>query len=96
MSVVICPECELQMKLSTRGIGAEAMAVFGSYQLFAADCYQCPRCGKEVVTDLGRAPISEHYQPEHQRLVELFRTPPKRLVRWWCNMNEKRQFEEGR
>lgn len=53
---VICGECNFQMRVIEMGV--DLIETSGDpprpYQLYSADLYCCPLCGKKVVAGLGR------------------------------------------
>lgn len=95
MAVLICPACHVQMKTTKIGQPVELMTVDGPYQLFMADQYGCPKCGHEVISSLGPAPISEHYRPEYPEIRARLEAAESPVVQYWANLNEKSKYAEG-
>jgi hypothetical protein len=89
--ILVCPKCSLQMRCKQVGVAAEAMAVFGSYQLFMADVYECPSCHAEVLGGFPQLPVKRNFEPDY--LDSVARYGQKRLVQYWANEREKAQCE---
>jgi len=95
MSRPVCVQCQVEFRPVKCGIAAEAMATFGSYQLFMADLYQCPGCGISIVHEFSTEPIAEHFQENYTRNVEA-RSAGRPHVQYWRNLEEKRRYERER
>ncbi len=66
----VCVKCNCELWPKTNGVGVLDMANFSPYELYAADLWKCPKCGLEVVGGFGRNPISSHYEPHFQAVVD--------------------------
>jgi len=40
------------------------------YRIWVGDKWRCEGCGAEIVSGVGRGPVSEHYQPDFRRQIE--------------------------
>ncbi len=40
------------------------------YKVWVGDMWRCEGCGAEIVSGVGRGPISEHYQPDFADTVK--------------------------
>lgn len=49
------------------------VADMGPYQLWLSDEYTCPRCGHQILTGYGLAPIAHHYESDFTERVEAYR-----------------------
>ena len=43
---------------------------WGPYKLWAADLYECRRCGTTIAAGFAREPFAEHYQFDYQAARE--------------------------
>lgn len=66
----VCPECECEMRPERNGVGVLDMAEFGPCDLYDADLWQCPKCGKKVIGGFGNGPMVSHYGEGFARLVQ--------------------------
>lgn len=39
------------------------------YKVWAGDLWECEGCGAQIVSGFGRAPITEHYQPDFKDIA---------------------------
>jgi hypothetical protein len=66
----ICLKCKVAYKTKKGGIVVEEMAGFGSYQLWAADLKECPKCNHQIIAGFAKEPFSEHWKEGHAKSVE--------------------------
>jgi len=52
--------------------GADAPDKWRPYKLWMGDLYECPGCGGQVISGVGREAIAEHFQPDFERTVKSF------------------------
>jgi hypothetical protein len=57
----VCVPCQVEYKPELNEILAIEMASFGPYKVWSADLWKCPKCGHEIVSGFGHAPLNEHY-----------------------------------
>ena len=45
------------------------------YKLWAADLWECPGCGNQIIPELsaGLAPLNEHYRPDFEKDVDNYK-----------------------
>lgn len=53
--------------------GVSEAAKWAPYRLWVGDVWKCQGCGAEIISGVGRGPISEHYMPEFNRQREELR-----------------------
>lgn len=85
---LICPKCELKLKVAKAGVTVEAMATFGSYQLLLGDRLVCPGCGMEVGI-VNAEPFAEHYEDGYRESLDAA-TKRNNVMRFWATAMEKR------
>jgi hypothetical protein len=61
--------------------GKSEVAFWKPYKLWSGDLWECPGCGTQTVSGVGRGPVAEHFQPDfadqlervrqHQELVQI-------------------------
>jgi hypothetical protein len=61
-------------EMRPRSEGAVAGKLFATdwvpYKLWQADLYECRSCGMQIVVGSGMNPISEHYKPDYEKMVD--------------------------
>lgn len=79
---LVCVPCRLFFRPKKSGVTFEEGMPLGTpqadggperwapYKLWAADLWECPGCGAEVIFGMGLNPIAEHYQKEYASTVE--------------------------
>lgn len=88
--MIICMDCQIEMRVKKNGRPLESMAHFGAYQLFMSDEYECPGCGKLVAfIDRTQKPVAEHYEPSYRRTRESLETKQYPIARFWASLNDK-------
>ena len=78
----VCPECQCELRPETNGVGVLDMFSPGStvdakpepYELFDADLWKCPKCGKQVVGGFATNPISAHYESDFRRMISHYKS----------------------
>ena len=60
----VCVKCQVEMRPEKNGVGVLDMADFGSYKIWDADKWKCPKCNHEIVVGFGQRAIAEHYEGE--------------------------------
>jgi hypothetical protein len=75
-SNVLCG-CGRFMRVKQNSVTVEERLESGDpYKLWDADLYECVECGVEVITEFGRGPIAEHWQPSYadqrERLAPIY------------------------
>jgi hypothetical protein len=80
----ICVKCQRFYRMTRVGVRfIEAMPTNGSwsppgttapdqwqpYKLWAGDLWTCQGCGHELISGVGRVPITEHYKPDFKEIV---------------------------
>lgn len=62
---VLC-NCGRFMRVKKNGVTVEELLEDGTpYKLWDADLWDCPECGREIITGFGREPLAEHWQPTY-------------------------------
>ena len=84
---IICPKCEIELRVTRCGESVESMTMIGPYKLLSGDRYGCPSCGLAIVTNFG-TPISEQFREDYAESVERW----KPTVRYWMNQREKDEY----
>ena len=78
MSKPVCVPCQRFMRMRRQGYyflegmprvagaqpGLREPEAWRPYKLWAADLWECPDCGAQVLTGFGAGPINEHYRPD--------------------------------
>jgi hypothetical protein len=72
-------------------VAAESMAVFGPYQLFAADLYACPACNKEVLAGFPVRPLANHHESTYA--LEVQAQSRGGHYQFWRNVQEKEEYK---
>ena len=67
----ICVNCESEYVSEKNNVIAEELAGFGSYQLWFADLWKCPKCGHLLITGFGAHPWAEHWQNDYKAKLEV-------------------------
>lgn len=70
MPKTICVKCQIEYKPEKNGVVVEEMASFGSYKLWSADLWKCPKCGHEIIAGFADRNFAEHYQPDYKDILE--------------------------
>jgi len=39
------------------------------YKVWCGDLYECEGCGAQIISGVGRAPLTEHYKPDFEEWV---------------------------
>lgn len=68
----VCAKCNCELRPETNGVGVLDMAEYGPYELYDADLWKCPRCGMEVIGGFALSPISAHYDPDFQKMIDIY------------------------
>ena len=68
----VCLPCNCEMRPETNGVGILDVTDNGDYELWDADKWKCPECGREVVGGFGSGPISAHYEDDFQRMIKRY------------------------
>ena len=66
----VCPQCECEMRPERNEVGVLDMAEFGPCELYDADLWKCPKCGKEVIGGFGNGPMVRHHDEGFARFVQ--------------------------
>ncbi|KKN16780.1 hypothetical protein LCGC14_0972420 [marine sediment metagenome] len=69
MPKIVCVKCEVEYKPEENGITLEEMANFGSYKLWNADLFKCPKCGNEIVGGFADRPFAEHFEDNYKEVL---------------------------
>ena len=77
----VCVECGLEMRPEKNGVGLLDMAEFGAYQIWDADKWKCPSCGKEIIVGFGNNPVSQHFEPEFSNVIAQYQKTPGGLIK---------------
>lgn len=64
---IVCPQCQVRMRLLESNVAIELMTDRGPYQLYSSDFYECPNCRKQIHL-LADYPMSEHFRPGYKEL----------------------------
>lgn len=62
----ICVRCSRAMRPMTNDVIVELLAAFGSYELWYADEWGCPKCDYRVITGYGQGPFAQHFEPDYE------------------------------
>jgi len=66
----VCPECRCELHPERNGVGVLDMADYGASELYDADLWKCPKCGKQVIGGFGFGPLSSHFEDGFKGAVE--------------------------
>lgn len=69
MSVLVCVNCEKEMKVKTNNFVVEEMAGENSIRLKCGDLWECPSCGVKIVSGISPLPFAENYQSDYAKKV---------------------------
>jgi len=72
---IVCVSCSRFMLVERNGVVVCQWAPLGlentlvPYQLWKADLYRCPDCGRDTVAGFGQAPIVQHHEGAFMRVL---------------------------
>jgi len=66
---MMCVKCGKELKIKKNEIIVEELVDTHSCRIWEADLWECPRCGTEIITGFGLAPIAEHFQDGYQKIL---------------------------
>jgi hypothetical protein len=69
----VCKKDNCEMRPETNGVGVLDVTSRGSYQLWDADLWKCPKCGVEIVGGFGHGPVSAHYLDGFHEHIKWYR-----------------------
>lgn len=93
MPVIVCTNCNLQMRPKKIGLPLELMTTDGPYQLYMSDKFFCENCGHEVAAGIGK-PLAEHFEADYAAHRESYNTQQDGpVVRYWATQREKQKYE---
>lgn len=58
----VCASCRVEMRPETNDVQVLDVADWGPYQLWSADLWKCPICGKEIIIGFGNNAYAAHYE----------------------------------
>lgn len=71
----ICLKCKKFFVPSKNGIRfTEGMPVddhWKPYKLWLGDAWKCSSCDAEIIVGVGREPVSEHHEPEFEKILSM-------------------------
>ncbi len=70
----VCIKCHCELRPDLNGIGVLDMADWEPYELYAADIWGCPKCGVQIAGGFALNPISAHYEPRFQEIIDSYAT----------------------
>jgi hypothetical protein len=76
------------MQCEMNGVGALSMGVQGPYELYDADLWKCPACGREAIHGFGAKPVASAFEPDFAARVAAY----LRVVEFWMNPRERRDW----
>jgi hypothetical protein len=53
--------------------GKDHRLEWSDYKLWHGDKWACPGCGHEIIVGVAKEPLSEHYLPDFEKMVESFK-----------------------
>lgn len=69
----ICVKCQVAYKPKRNGVFVEVMGGKRlhrfSYQVFHGDLVECPKCGHQIVTGIGKNPVKEQFQNTYREFL---------------------------
>ncbi len=68
----VCTRCCCELHPEINGVGVLDTNDNGAYELWNADLWKCPQCGLEVVGGFANGPISAHYEPDFQKMIDSY------------------------
>jgi hypothetical protein len=77
----------LELRPKKNDVAAISMAGDRAYQLHSADLWECPGCGIELLLGFGSRPITEHFDPEFEKV----RAGYDVQFEYWTNGQDKPQ-----
>ena len=60
----LCVKCQVEYWPAKNDIVVEEMASFGSYKLWCADLWECPKCHHQIISGYGNSAYAEHWQAD--------------------------------
>ena len=66
---MICAKCGKELKCKKNEVIVEELVLSDSSRIWEADLWKCPKCGIEIITGFGLAPIAEHFQKDYQKIL---------------------------
>jgi len=79
----ICVKCKVPYKLEKESVVAEEMAkcdgycsleqcskILGSYKLWNADLWKCPKCENLIISGFGNVSFAGHFQSNYKEQLE--------------------------
>jgi hypothetical protein len=61
MPKIVCTQCQCEFRPKKNGVWLTEMAEFGPYRVWAADLWECPGCGTQVISGFANEP-TEHFE----------------------------------
>lgn len=93
----ICVKCQIEMRCKKNGTIAVPMAIHGPISLRRCDMFACPECGTEVLTSFAPQPELSSFEPSFQSRLDSYEMDGReRVVRYFLNQREKKQYCESR
>lgn len=66
---VVCVECGREMNVEKNGVIVEETTEDQQpYKLWSADLYECPDCGRKVITGFAQHPLAMHHETRYNEL----------------------------
>lgn len=66
---LVCAKCGKELRCKKNEIIVEELVLSKSCRIWEADLWECPKCGAEIITGFGPAPIAEHFEEDYQKIL---------------------------
>ncbi len=95
MPKVICVKDEVEYQIEKSG--GYVIEYFGNppkpYKVWMSDGWKCPECGHVIMAGFGNGPISQHFEPSFDDVLETLRGSETAREGWIINDYEKKRPE---